>query len=211
MFPVRYIGVAIVLVLVLVGSFAGTWAYGWLSGSSTIARIGSVAVVDVDAVAKQLGVDAAVERQVKDAETSLNAQLGSFQGALRKQYEDKSKELLAPQDNRAVPAADPAAAKQQLVEIEKKLNQRLLQAQQTARNQFNAYRGNLLQSFRAEVVPVAKKIAKQHGCGIVLTKNEAVLLAFDESHDITSAVVKELRKTQPAAAVAHSEQASSLR
>jgi Skp family chaperone for outer membrane proteins len=194
MLRVRYLGVVLLFVLVLVALLAGAWAYGWLPGSSTIARTGSVAVVDVDAVAKQLGVDAAVERQIKDAETSLNSQLGALQASLRKQYEDKSKELLAPQDNLALPHADPMAAKQQLAEFEKRLNQQLLQAQQTARNNFSVYRSNLLQSFRNEVAPVAKKIAKEHGCGVVLTKNEAVLLAFDESHDITSAVVEELRK-----------------
>ena len=159
MLPVRYLGVTVVIALCVVALFVGAWAYGWLPGSPTGARAGSVAVVDIEAVAKQLGADAALERQIKDAETSLNSQLGSLQASLRKQYDDKSKELLAPQDNRALPPADATAAKQQLAEFEKRLNQQLLQAQQTARNQFNAYRGSLFQNFRGEVVPVAKKIA----------------------------------------------------
>lgn len=211
----RYIGVAIVSVLFFAALFVGAWGCGWLPGSQKGARAGGVAVVDIDAVAKQLGADATLEKQIKDAETSLNSQLGALQASLRKQYEDKSKELLVTQDNRALPTADATAAKQQLAELEKSLNVQLLQAQQTARNKFNTYRGGLFQNFRGEVVPIAKKVAEQHGCGIVLTKNDAVLLAFDESHDITSAVVEQLRSNwpttngQPAPAVARMEQPSS--
>jgi Skp family chaperone for outer membrane proteins len=217
MLRMRYLGVTIVSAFFLAALLVGAWGYGWLPGSQGSARTGGVAVIDIEAVAKQLGADATLGKQIKDAETSLNSQLGSLQASLRKQYEDKSKELLAPQDNRGLPPADTTAAKRQLAEIEKNLNQQLLQAQQTARNKFIAYRSSLFQSFRGEVVPFAKKIAEQHGCGVVLTKNDAVLLAFEESHDITAAVVEELRKNrstaseQPAPAVAHSEQSSSLR
>jgi len=192
MLRVRPIGMAIAVVLSLVALFVGARGYGWLPVRPAGDRTGSVAVVDIEAVAKQLGVDAALEKQIKDAEASLNSQLASLQASLRKQYEDKSKELFAPPNNRVAPSDDPTAAKQQLAEIEKKLNQQLLQAQQTARNRFAVYRASLFQSFRNEVVPVAKKIAKEHGCGVVLTKNETVLLAFDDSHDITSAVAAEL-------------------
>jgi Skp family chaperone for outer membrane proteins len=215
MLRLRHVGVAVVVTgLVLGASVVGAWRCGWLSLG---ARTGSVAIVDIEAVAKQLGADVALERQVKDAEASLNSQLASLQASLRRQYEDKSRELLAPRDNRQLLPADAAAAKQQLTEIEKQLNQQLLQAQQTARAKFGAYCNSLLVNFRNAVVPVAKKIAEQHGCGVVLTKNDAVLLAFDDSHDITNAVAEELRKSQPAAnaqttpTVARAEKSSTLR
>lgn len=215
MLRMRHVGVAIVVIGLSLGvAIVGAWRCGWLSLGS---RTGSVAIVDIEAVAKQLGADVALERQVKDAEASLNSQLASLQASLRRQYEDKSRELLAPQDNRPLLPAEATAAKQQLAEIEKKLNQQLLQAQQTARSKFSVYRSNLLVNFRNAVVPVAKRVAGQHGCGVVLTKNDAVLLAFDEAHDITNAVAEELRKNQPAAngqptpTVAHAEQSSTLR
>jgi Skp family chaperone for outer membrane proteins len=204
MLPARQLGAVIMTVLFLVALFVVAWGRGWIPGSPTGARTASIAIVDIEVVAKQLGADAAVERQIKDAETALNAQLGTLQTSLRKQFEDKSKELLAP-------SANAAAAKQQLAECEKALNQQLLQAQQTARSKFAVYRSSLFQNFRSEIVPVAKKIAEQHGCGVVLTKNDAVLLTFDESRDITNAVVEEMRKKRPAPAVARAEQPSSLR
>jgi Skp family chaperone for outer membrane proteins len=217
MLPVRYLGAAIVSVLFLAALFVGAWGYGWLPGSQKNAMAGGVAVIDIEAVAKQLGADATLGKQIKDAETSLNSQLGSLQASFRKQYKDKSRELLASRDNRALPPADATAAKEQLAELEKRLNLQLLQAQQNAQGKFNAYRGRLVQDFRGEVVPVAKKIASQYGCAVVLTKNDAVLLAFDEAHDITSAVVEELRKNRPvaneqqASTAARSEQSSPLR
>lgn len=211
MLRMRHVGAAIAIIALILGALvAGAWRCGWLSLG---VRNNSVAVVDIDSVAKQLGADVALERQIKDAESSLNSQLASLQASLRKQYEEKSKELLSPRDNRPLSPAETAAAKQQLAEIEKRLNQQLLQAQQTARGKFSVYRGNLLVNFRNAVVPVAKKVAAQHGCGVVLTKNDAVLLAFDESHDITRAVVEELHKPQPPtgsqpAAAAHADQSS---
>lgn len=215
MLRMRHVGLAMLVVVFVLGGLAvGVWHCGWLP---TNAKTGSVAIVDIESVAKQLGADVALERQVKDAEASLNSQLATLQAALRKQYEEKSKELLAPQDNRPLLPAEATAAKQQLAEFEKRLNQQLLQAQQIARNKFSLYRGSLFVNFRNEVVPVAKKIAGQHGCGVVLTKNDAVLLAFDESHDITNAVVQELRKNQqtaggqPPTAVANANQTPSRR
>jgi Skp family chaperone for outer membrane proteins len=190
----RYLGVTIASVLFLAASFVGAWGCGWLPGSQKDARMGGVAVIDIEAVAKQIGADVVLEKQIKDAETSLNSQLGSLQASFRKQYEDKSREMLAPEGDSALTPADATAAKQQLAEFEKKLNQQLLQAQQNAQRQFSAYRGNLLQDFRGKVVPIAKMVAEKHGCGVVLTKNDAVLLAFEKSHDITNAVVEELRR-----------------
>jgi hypothetical protein len=140
MLPVRHLGVALVIVLFLVAMFVGAWSCGWLPQG---VRNGSVAVVDIESVAKQLGADVALDRQIKDAEASLNSQLASLQAALRKQYEDKSRELLAPRDNRPLEPAEATAAKQQLAEIEKTLNRQLLQAQQTARDKFNVYRVGL--------------------------------------------------------------------
>jgi Skp family chaperone for outer membrane proteins len=194
MSPMRPLGVLSVVVIVVAALVIGAWNGGWLSKPPAGATTGNVAVVDIEAVAKQVGADLAVERQIKDAEASLNSQLGSLQASLKRQYADKAKELLPSLDNRAAPPADATAAKQQLAEFERNLNQQLLQAQQNARSQFAAYRSSLFVDFRTKVVPIARKIASQQGCGVVLTKNDTVLLAVDEAHDITSAVAEEMRK-----------------
>ena len=76
------------------------------------------------------------------------------------------------------------------------------QAQRTAQNELSVYRQRLIQRFRDEVVPLAQEAASQRGLGVVLTKNDTVLLAFDNAHDITAAVVAKLRARRAAAAAA---------
>ena len=192
-----------ILLIVLVG--VGCWSSGYwpwshnsdstASGGPESSSPGGVAVVDLDAVAKQLGADVAIAKQIKDAQTSLDAQLRSVQASLRNQYEEKSKELQNQNHPNASPR-DPEATKQELAEFEKKLNLQLVQAQQIARKKFIDYRGSLFRNFRGEVIPVAQEIAARQGLGIVLAKNDSVLLSYDQSHDITNALVSELRKNR---------------
>ncbi len=190
------VGIALLVVISVTSVFA--YITGYWSGSRASQTSSGVAVVDLDAVARQLGVDVTMEKQIKDAQTSLDQQLQSLQASLRQQYQQKSEELKAQQGKNGVPS-DPAAVKQQLAEIEQKLNLQLLQAQQAARNKFNAYRNGLFQDFRGKVVPVAREVATQHCLGVVLTKNDSILLTFDAAHDITDAVVVKLRNNQPLA------------
>ena len=70
----------------------------------------------------------------------------------------------------------------------------MAEAQQKARQQLGAYRQQLVQQFRAEVVPVAQDVAAARGLGVVLAKNDSVLLAFDQTHDITASVIARLRE-----------------
>ena len=98
--------------------------------------------------------------------------------------------------------SSPAARKQQLAELERDFNLQLNQAQRTAQNELSVYRQRLIQRFRDEVVPLAQEAASQRGLGVVLTKNDTVLLAFDDAHDITAAVVAKLRARRAAAAAA---------
>ena len=166
-----------------------------------------VAIVNLDEVAKQLGMDAELTKQIKNAETSLNGQLKTFQGSLKEQYLQKKQEL----DQQSVARGtnpENTPDKQELVEFEQKLNLQLRQAQQDARKKFNIYQQQLIQGFRSEIIPVAQKIAAQHGLKVVIAKNDAVLLAFDEAHDITTTVVKTLRKEKAAAEVQQVSQAA---
>ncbi|MEM1296569.1 MAG: OmpH family outer membrane protein, partial [Verrucomicrobiota bacterium] len=72
------------------------------------------------------------------------------------------------------------------------LNVQLSRAQSTAQQQLNRDEVALVQNFRNEVRPVAVKIALERGFTIVLTKNEAVLFAYDDNFDITEEVIRRM-------------------
>ncbi len=184
---------AILVSAILAGAYKG----GYLSGNAADTKLNGVAVVDLDDLAKRLGDDVTIQKQMKDTQASLDQQLQSLQTSLRQQYQRKLEELKSQQTKND--DSLPSAAKQLLAELEQKLNMQLLQAQQTARKKLEAYRINLVQDFRSEVGPVAREIASQHGLGVVITKNDAILLTFDDAHDITIALAAKLRENRSAA------------
>lgn len=178
-----------------------------LTTSPAAARPSGVAVIDLDQVARALGIDQVLVNRVNQQEESLNGQLLSLQSALRDQYRQKSRQVEA-QTAAGGQAADSTPTKEQLSGLEGQLNRQLAEAQQKARKQLSAYRLQLVRQFRAEVVPVAREVAAARGLGVVLTNNDSVLLACDETHDITSAVVARLREVNAAAPAASAPAAS---
>jgi Skp family chaperone for outer membrane proteins len=175
------------------------------SGSRAAGKFGGVAIVDMDEVAKQLGSDVALMNEINAGQSSLNQQLRNVQAELQDKLRKKQQEL----DARSVSdLSKPELKKQQLSEYEKELGLQLNRARDTAQIELNAYRQKLILSFREEVVPVAKDVAAQRGLGVVITKNDSMLLAYDDAHDITSAVVDKLRSNRAAAENAASASAA---
>jgi Skp family chaperone for outer membrane proteins len=158
--------------------------------ASTAGRLSGVAIVDLDEVAKQLGVDVWLVKDIRNGQDSLNQQLRTYQSTLQEKYRQKAHELEA---QPVAGGSNPEARKQQLTDLQRQFNLQLNEAQRSAQNELSVYRQKLIQRFREEVVPVAQEVAGQRGLGVVLTKNDTVLLAFDDAHDITSAVVARLR------------------
>lgn len=169
------------------------------AGSSAHAdgRLSGVAVVDLDEVAKQLGIDVALVKQINDGQASLNQQLRTLQTSLSEQFQEKVRVLKSNSLGNGS-NLDSAAQKQQLAGLERELNLQLNQAKQTAQKELSVYRQRLIQSFRSEVVPVAREVAVERGLGVVITKNDTVLLAFDDAHDITAALIARLRAKRAA-------------
>ena len=66
-----------------------------VSNAGTAGRLSGVAIVDLDDVAKQLGTDVALLKEINDGQASLNQQLRSFQSTLQEKYRQKAQELEA--------------------------------------------------------------------------------------------------------------------
>ena len=152
-------------------------------------RSSGVAVVDLDEVARRLGSDAVIIQAIKESQASLNRQLQSLQTSLQEQYQQKESEL---KSQWAEGQQEQTAGAKQLEGFGQQLDLQLSQARRKAQGALGAHRQRLIRSFREEIKPVAQEVAAQRGLGVVITKNDNVLVAFDDAHDITDAVVEKL-------------------
>src|SRR5258707_5293894 len=80
-------------VAILFGLLASSAGCGTKSPDQATAKseksVGGVGVVDLDLVAKRIGRDIEMNQAVQERVTSLNNQLTTLQGALRRQYDEK--------------------------------------------------------------------------------------------------------------------------
>jgi Skp family chaperone for outer membrane proteins len=157
------------------------------------ARQSGVAIVDLDEVAKQLGSDADLLKAIGEGEASLNQQLKTLQSSLQEKFRRKSQELASGGDG-----ANSGDHRKELARYEQELNRELSDAQRAAQTRLTSYQKQLFKAFREEVIPAAQEAASERGLGVVLTKNDAVLLAFDDAHNVTEAVVAKLRARRAA-------------
>jgi len=153
------------------------------------AQQGGVAIVDVDAVAREIGADKQVLEALKQAQDNLNSRLKDTQAAMQKQF-----------DEAVVKAGGDKATdeqKQQLAQFNQRLQDQFSQYKGQAQVTLNREQAKLVLAFREKVRPVALEIAKGKGLDVVLQKSDQVI-GFAESVDISKEVVAKL-KTQQAA------------
>ena len=143
----------------------------------------STLIVDLNAVAKALGRDASMQKEIQDAETKLKGQL-----------EQIAKNI---QDQVAVEKEKLGTKKSE--ENNAKLQQLALQAQQTFRKEQMAaeqqaalFRQQIVTAFREEVKLVAEPIARWRKAEMVKLVSDD-LLWFGKDNDITGVVVSRMR------------------
>lgn len=155
--------------------------------SAANAQQGGVAVLDIDKVAKTMGIEDNVKNALAEIETNLNSQLRTIQTELQARF-DNVRSQVGPE-----PTQDQA---QQLANISGQLTQQLTQSRTQAQSQLNAKQFELVSQFRDEVKPVALKVAESKGLSIVVTPDQS-LFAFSDNVDITEAVTAEMKKIMP--------------
>ena len=159
---------------------------------------GGVAVIDLDAVARQIGWDTHMASDIQQRAESLNEQLEKYRAQLRQQFDDeKSAAVLETEGNQKTSQQQQA----RLVEIQRQLGTQLTQAQQQANEQLAAHRQTVIARVKEHVRPVAASVAAELGLATVLTKNDSVVFVYTEAVDITDRVVDRLRRStgRPAA------------
>ena len=152
-----------------------------LSGCNPAKGGGGVVVVDLDAVAKALGSDKAIDTKVAAHNQELAQQLNKIREDLKKTLSDEQTKL------GTTPTAEQKQAFQQKFQAaQQAFNERNQQAQQDS----NQFRLKQAQEFRDKVKPVAEDLAKKRGATVVSTP--VTLLWTDPSADITADVTKAL-------------------
>lgn len=151
------------------------------------AQQGGVAVLDIDKVAIEVGVEDEVKAALKAIEDNLNTQLKSIQTDLQARFDNM----------RAQVGTQPTQEQaQQLANINGQLTQQLTQSRAQAQSQLNSKQFELVTAFRDQVKPVALEIAKSKGLAVVVTPDQS-LLVWDDAVDITVEVTKKMKSILP--------------
>lgn len=144
---------------------------------------GGVAVVDMDAVAKDLGRDIAIAQELQQYERSLDADLRGRQANYEQIIKEEELKL-------GVKPSDEDKGKFAL--LQQKVGMEFRQRVQQASNDLQARRGELIRKFREDISPTALKVAESRGMTVVMIKHEGIL-DNAKSADITEDVVKALK------------------
>lgn len=143
----------------------------------------TIALVDMDAIAKALGRDEAMKQEIASTEQQLNDQLNAIASKLQA-------EIVQEQGTLNDKSTD---------EDKQRVEQFILQAQQTLRNEQLAaqqkstqLRSDLITAFRDEIKVVAEAMAKEQGIKMVKIISADVLWS-DPTANISDAVVTKMQ------------------
>ncbi len=161
-----------------------------LGCSSSTTTQGNVAVVDLDEVAKQLGLSEKWSADLANRQSKVNEQLVGFQQQLNQQLKAKHAEVVAAHHSEA---ALPQEQQAQLATYHRELNGKLQQAKAEAEQHITAARTQIIHNFRKQAKQISMEVALQNGYDIVLTKNDSVVLNYSPNSDITAKVIQRLQ------------------
>ncbi len=145
------------------------------------AQNGGVAILDIDAVARELGIEDAVKNQLLTMQNGLNGELQKAQANLQAQMKG------AEQAAGAAPTDD---QKRQLVSTNQQLNGQFNQLKAQAQQTLAQERVNKINAFREQLKPIALAAAKAKGLSVVLMKVTPPVYAYGDEVDITKATTE---------------------
>jgi Skp family chaperone for outer membrane proteins len=145
--------------------------------------VGGVGVVDLDKVAKVIGRDIEMKQKVDEHVETLNSQLSTLQGALRRQYDEKREKF----------GDEPTDEQLKELEASENLMERqLLEKKRKAEGELSVFRQKLVDRFREQAKPVLREVAAARGLSIVVPKNDGLLLSIDPACEITDEVAAKM-------------------
>lgn len=164
---------------------------------SSMAQSGGVAVLDIDQVARDLGVEEKVRVDLLAMQNKLNAELQKTQASLQNQMVGVEK---AAGDN---PTEE---QRRQIVATNQQLNSEFNRLKAQAQQSLAQVRVRLINEFRIQLEPIALESAKAKGLDVVLMKVTPPVFTYASEVDITADTTKRAldagMKVEPAAAPA---------
>ncbi|MDF1823777.1 MAG: OmpH family outer membrane protein [Verrucomicrobiales bacterium] len=145
---------------------------------SAQAQQGGVAILDIDYVARELGVEEKVRIDLISMQNRLNEELQKTQAKLQEQMsgvEESAGENPTEEQRRQIMATNQ--------QLNSEFNRLKGQAQQALAQE----RVRLINEFRIRLEPVALMVAKEKGLDVVMMKVTPPVFAYTSSVDITSA------------------------
>jgi Outer membrane protein (OmpH-like) len=146
---------------------------------------GPVAVIDLDAVAQNLGKDKRILQMIEQRHLTLNEQVLATQQSLIQQLNQKKLEFGDVSDEEA----------KELAQLHTQANTILASTRTQAQSNLTNFQLDVVKRFRADVKPIAMELATKKGCRVVLSKNDSVVFAFDETIDLTNEVTLAMQST----------------
>jgi len=140
----------------------------------------TVAVIDLDEVAKRLGRTKEMETELTGQQEKLNENLVALQQELRTQLTQKQAEL---------GEAPTEEDQQKLMQLQQQAGNQVNQAIEEAKRKLAEARQEQVARFREEVKPHAQQAARGIGANVILTRNDNMLFHHQPNVDITDAVV----------------------
>ena len=145
------------------------------------AQKGGVAVLDIDEVAKQLGVEEKVRVDLLNMQNNLNADLQRTQETMQKQMTGVEQ---------AAGENPTEEQKRQIVATNQQLNEEFNRLKAQAQNNLAQERVRMINEFRIRLEPIALQAAQAIGLEVVLMKVTPPVFTYSTSVDITQSTVK---------------------
>jgi len=146
-----------------------------------IAQKGGVAVLDLDEVARQLGVEEKVRVDLLSMQNNLNADLKRTQETMQKQMAGVEQ---------AAGEAPTEEQKREIMATNQQLNEEFNRLKNQAQSTLAQERVRLINEFRVRLEPIALQAAQGAGLEVVLMKVTPPVFAHASSVDITQATTK---------------------
>ena len=148
---------------------------------STLGQNGGVAILDIDAVARELGVEDRVRVDLITMQSDLNAELQKTQLTMQSQMNTVESEL----------AEDPTdTERQKVLQTNQQLNLEFNRLKSQAQQNLAQERVRMINEFRLRLEPIAMMAAKQKGLEIVLMKTTPPVFTYAKEVDITAETTK---------------------
>ena len=146
-----------------------------------MAQKGGVAILDIDEVARQLGVEEKVRVDLLNMQTNLNADLQRTQTTMQNQMAGVEK---------AAGETPTEEQKRQIMATNQQLNEEFARIKGQAQQTLAQERVRMINEFRIRLEPIALQAAQAHGLEVVLMKVTPPVFTYAAAVDVTQATVK---------------------